>query len=290
MTIRKAEAYAKINLFLKVLDRRPDGYHNLESVMQSISLSDTVTAERLADSPEQTVTITCTDPSIPTDEGNIAAKCARAFFRTCGIPEYAVALHIEKRIPSQAGLGGGSADGAAVLRLLNTLYETHLDLPTLCTIGHTVGADIPFCLMGGTCLCTGIGEILTPVEIPTPSYHILVATPKVGISTPEAYRRLDECPDSGAQTAQDVILPLSEGRLPQKLHNSFESAILPAYEEIADLRRFFEDHGADAVLMSGSGSSVFALYSDETVCRQVYPPLAARWKDAFLCHAVSANS
>ena len=155
-----AEARAKINLWLAVGEKRPDGYHDIESVMQSVSLCDLVSVTRNPDRGEKKIAVHMSDPSLPTDRRNIVWKCAEAFFEASGIEEYDVFVAVEKHIPSSAGLAGGSADGAATLELLNRLF--HGDLPTedLCRIGAKVGADIPFCLTGGTQICRGKGEKL----------------------------------------------------------------------------------------------------------------------------------
>ncbi|MBQ3860934.1 MAG: 4-(cytidine 5'-diphospho)-2-C-methyl-D-erythritol kinase, partial [Clostridia bacterium] len=160
-----AEARAKINLWLAVGEKRPDGYHDIESVMQSVSLCDLVSVTRNPDRGEKKIAVHMSDPSLPTDRRNIVWKCAEAFFEARGIEEYDVFIAVEKHIPSSAGLAGGSADGAATLELLNRLF--HGDLPTedLCRIGAKVGADIPFCLASGTQICRGKGEILEPVGL-----------------------------------------------------------------------------------------------------------------------------
>lgn len=255
--ILSISAYAKINLFLDVHEKRPDGYHDLNSVMQQVSLCDTVSAKRL----DSGIIITCTDPAIPTDERNIAHKCARAFFEHYKLSG-GTGIHIEKHIPSAAGLAGGSSDGAAVLTLLNRLYGTGADVATLCGIGAKIGADIPFCIRGGTCICEGIGEILTPLTLPKPAYSVLIAFPGNGVSTAEAFRRLDTtADDSAGHDISDVLTPLRDGKIPTALYNSFERAILPIHPGASGLRRLMLENGAAAAMMSGSGPSVFGLFA-----------------------------
>ncbi|MBQ8370302.1 MAG: 4-(cytidine 5'-diphospho)-2-C-methyl-D-erythritol kinase [Clostridia bacterium] len=252
-------AYAKINLYLDVHAKRSDGYHDLVSVMQQVSLSDTVSAERT----ESGITITCTDPAIPTDERNIAHKCARAFFDFYRISG-GVKIAIEKHIPAAAGLAGGSTDGAAVLTLLNRLYGTGADIDTLCEIGAKVGADIPFCIRGGTCICEGIGEILTPLTLPKKNYRILIVFPGDGVSTAEAFRNLDSTPDDSAgHSIDDVLAPLKAGKIPVKLYNSFERAIFPVHPTAAKVKSTLLANGAITAMMSGSGPSVFGLFDSE---------------------------
>ena len=157
----RAKAYAKINLSLDIVGVRDDGYHLIKTVMQSISLHDVISISEEGSE----ISITCNDPSVPCDERNIVYKCAKRFFEYWGI-EFGVHIDIQKNIPSQAGLGGGSADGAAVLVLLNRICGNPFSDEELCIIGAKVGADIPFCIVGGCVLCEGIGEVLTPISFP----------------------------------------------------------------------------------------------------------------------------
>ena len=257
--ILSLDAYAKIILYLDVHEKRPDGYHDLVSVMQQVSLYDTVSAKRL----DSGIVITCTDPAIPTDERNIAHKCARAFFDFYKL-NGGVQIHIEKKIPAAAGLAGGSTDGAAVLILLNRLYGTGADTKTLCAIGGKIGADIPFCVRGGTCICEGIGEILTPVTLPKQNYRILVVFPGNGVSAAEAFRALDSTPsDSDGHTPDDILTPLKTGNIPVKLYNSFERAVLPVHPMASKVKEIMLANGASAAMMSGSGPSVFGLFPTE---------------------------
>ncbi len=259
LMILSLNAYAKINLYLDVHEKRPDGYHDLVSVMQQVSLYDTVSVRRL----DSGIVITCSDPAIPTSEQNIAHKCARAFFDFYKL-DGGAEIHIKKNIPSAAGLAGGSTDGAAVLTLLNRLYGTGADTDTLCEIGAKVGADIPFCIRGGTCICSGIGEILTPVIIPKRNYFILIAFPGNGVSTAEAFCALDSTPsDSVGHSPDDVLDPLKTGAIPVKLYNSFERAILPVHPTAAKVKEIMLENGASAAMMSGSGPSVFGLFASE---------------------------
>jgi len=280
--ILSIHAYAKINLYLDVSEKRPDGYHDLVSIMQQVSLSDTVSARRL----DTGITITCTAPDIPTDERNIAHKCARAFFDHYKI-NGGVQIEIEKNIPSSAGLAGGSTDGAAVLTLLNRLYGTGADTDTLCRIGAKTGADIPFCIRGSTCLCEGIGEILTPIVLPKPSYSILIVFPGNGVSTAEAFRELDSTPsDSAGHSPDDVLIPLKNGEVPVNLYNSFERVILPLRPAASECKNILLDNGARSALLSGSGPSVFGLFENETARSAAAEILSARGFEVHPCEPV----
>lgn len=264
---RTIKAYAKINLYLDVLRKREDGYHDINSVMQQISLFDYVTVIK-NDKEDNTrrITVSCTEKSVPTGRDNIVYRCAEAFFDWFGVESCSIKIHIDKRIPCAAGLAGGSADGAAVLKMLPVLFDVKADSGVLCQIGSRVGADIPFCIMGGTCLASGIGEQLVPLRrsFQCPA---LVAVAGEPVSTPAAYGMLDEkfsekfkkgvVPDNG------FLRFLDSSEIPQRLYNIFESVVLPARREAAEIRREMEDYGAKVALMSGSGPSVFGLFESE---------------------------
>ena len=182
------KAYAKINLLLDICALRKDGYHDLFMLMQSVGLYDTVTVERVKG---RNITIFCDDSDVPTDEHNIAYKAAEAFFSDYKIRKTSRGLRItiQKRIPHAAGLAGGSADGAAVLTALNEIYGTGLTARELCATGVKIGADVPFCLTGGTLLSQGIGEILSPVK-PLRRCYIVLAKPDQGVNTGAAFASL----------------------------------------------------------------------------------------------------
>lgn len=258
---KTVKSHAKINLYLNVLGKRPDGYHELESVFQQVSLADYVTVLRDSETSERMVNITCTDRLVPSDDRNIAARCAMAFMEKYGINS-TVSVSIIKNIPIAAGLAGGSTDGAAVLQIMNSIFDVNAPLEELCALGATLGADIPFCLVGGTCMARGIGERLTPLALPPLPYHILICNSGRGVSTPEAYRLLDGGSADEPCGAEGVLSALERGELPVGLYNSFERVILPIHEEAASLKRELVSLGASAALMSGSGPSVFGLFAD----------------------------
>ncbi|MBQ3706721.1 MAG: 4-(cytidine 5'-diphospho)-2-C-methyl-D-erythritol kinase [Clostridia bacterium] len=254
------EAPAKINLYLASVRKRPDGYHEIESVMQQIGLYDLVSVTRSPRASGKKIAVHCSDPAVPRDARNIVWKCAEAFFEAYGIGEYNLFIDIEKHIPSSAGLAGGSSDGAATLKALNLLFGVRAETEALMHIGAKIGADIPFCLAGGTCLCRGIGERITPLAIPKPSYAVLVAFPGSGISTAEAYRALDAHPAPATRTPDALLDELASGRMPASLFNDFERVILPRHPAASQLRDRMTALGASSVLMSGSGPSVFGLF------------------------------
>jgi len=287
MTVTK-KAYAKINLYLDVMGKRPDGYHDIQSVMMQVSLHDTVTVSR--DGGEG-IRLTDMGDELPCGEGNIAYRCADAFLRHYDLRE-GVSIRIDKHIPIAAGLGGGSADGAAVLTAMSDLFSDTLpaDLDTLCAIGSTVGADIPFCVVGGCARTLGIGDRITPLEY-HPDCTVLLARDGSGISTPQAYRALDEMygdrlvAEFGDFAGFLDSLTRNE-TVPSHMRNTFEDVILPQHSEARALRERMERGGGTA-LMSGSGPSVFGLFADRTKAETVYRELQQDGIESYLCHAVS---
>lgn len=262
-------AYAKINLHLDVTGKRDDGYHNIRSIMQTVSLHDTVTVERLTPRDgEREIRLTCSDTSLPCDSGNLAYRAATAFFDAAHICEYSVAVHIEKRIPTEAGLAGGSSDAAAVLRALSSLFGDPFTARRLCDIGRTLGADVPFCIMGGTYLCEGIGEMLSPLP-PMPDCHIVIARAGRGVSTPKAYGLIDSAcgnvfvpRDEEYERLYSSLLGGDISTISASMYNIFEAVILKEHTEARLLREIMLRHGALGAMMSGSGPSVFGIFDD----------------------------
>ena len=249
---------AKLNLYLDISFRMPNGYHIMEMVMQTVNLFDTVYLT-LRDDGE--IHLTMDNSDIPADETNIAWRCARALLDAAGSRE-GVNIRIHKQIPSQAGLGGGSADGAGVLVGLNALLSSPLSEKALCDLGAKIGADIPFCLIGGTAVVRGYGEIIEPID-PLPPCHILIAKPEVGISTAACFARYDE---SGIPPALPGTPPvktaIQEGDLAsvgKSLYNVLERVC--GCEEIGCIKAEMLACGAAGSLMSGSGSAVFGLFA-----------------------------
>ena len=253
-------AKAKINLYLDVTGKRADGYHLLETVMHTVSLCDTVTLTKTGRSG---IEISCSDPLIPCNEKNIAYKCAAAFFDKTGIGSGGVSIDIIKRIPSQAGMGGGSADGAAVLTGLDRLFETGLSEGELISIGARIGADIPFCIKGGCGYCTGIGEIIEP--LPAICGCVLIGKGKAGISTAEAFGKIDSLGSgigiSGIKQIFGNVSSLTD--IAPFCRNIFDD--VTSLEEVTNIKRIMTENGAVCSAMTGSGSAVFGLFESENV-------------------------
>ena len=251
----RLRAPAKINLYLDITGKRPDGYHELETVMQSVSLYDYV---NIALTEGDDITVSCTDEGIPAGSGNICYKAAENFFGYTG-KHCGAAVHIEKNIPSQAGMGGGSADAAAVIYGLDRLMGTSLDEAAMTDIGAKTGADVPFCISGGTRYCTGIGEV-TEKLADMPLCDIVIAKGISSISTAEAYARAD----STGGLARHGIKGLFDGgdiiTIAKGCMNIFES--VTDIGEIGDIKQTMLDNNALCSCMTGSGSAVFGIFDD----------------------------
>lgn len=271
-------AKAKINLYLDVTGKRADGYHLLETVMHTVSLCDTVT---LTKTDRNGIEISCSDLLIPCNEKNIAYKCAAAFFDKTGISSGGVSIDIIKRIPSQAGMGGGSADGAAVLTGLDRLFETGLSESELISIGAKIGADIPFCIKGGCGYCTGIGEIIEP--LPAICGYVLIGKGQAGISTAEAFGKIDSLGSgigiTGIKKIFGNVSSLTD--IAPFCRNIFDD--VTSLEEVTNIKRIMTENGAVCSAMTGSGSAVFGLYESENAAKKVQEVLKQKNYFTALC-------
>lgn len=256
-------AYAKINLSLDVLRRRPDGYHDVRMVMQSLKLHDLLHIERIS-SPE-IVLQTChdTSPDIRWDSSNLIYRAAEAFLRRYSIPD-GVRITVEKNIPSAAGLAGGSSDAAATLKGLNTLFDCAAPLSELQQLGVSLGADVPYCLLLGTALSEGIGELLTPLP-PAPELSCVLIKPAQAVSTQYVYQHLRLTDQTVHPDTSGILRALKEqdaAALCSRLKNVLEPVAVTLCPEIPELERQLLSLGALGARMSGSGPTVFGLFSD----------------------------
>jgi 4-diphosphocytidyl-2-C-methyl-D-erythritol kinase len=255
-------AHAKINLGLRVRGRRPDGYHEISTVFQTVTLHDKLTFEPKHDDGLE---LACTDPYIPTDESNLVMRAALALRERFGVWRGARVM-LEKRIPAGGGLGGGSADAAVSLLALAHLWGIETSKAALEEIGATLGADVPFFLTGGTALGTGTGASVTPLE-DAPEMHLVVVTPGVRVSTAEAYRRLN----APALTKDEAVVNLSVSRAEAEFSgslrgvgsNDFEAVVMGLEPEVGRARDALLGAGAGRAMLSGSGSSVFGLFESK---------------------------
>lgn len=254
-------APAKINLFLEITGKRNDGYHLLSMVMQTVGLYDDVTVTLDPDGDE--ISVSCNQGAIPCDSSNTAYRAALAFFEAAGMEKQGVGIKIKKRIPFGAGMAGGSADAAAVLVALNELTGAGLSPEELAEAGESVGADVPFCVMGGTMNCSGIGTIMSPLP-DMPDCRIVVVKPELAISTPEAYRKADEKGYDLLRRNDEIVSGICNGSIhsiAEHLFNRFED--ITGNEEIEHIKEKMMKYGALGAVMTGSGSAVFALFDDD---------------------------
>ena len=282
----QVKAYAKVNLTLDILRRRDDGYHDLQMVMQSVDLSDSLTVTPAQGHGRMSTTLSF----LPGDDRNLAQSAAAAFRAAAGTGPQ-VDIHIEKRIPVCAGLGGGSADAAAVLHAMNTLSGAVLPVEALAAAGMQVGSDVPFCVLGGTALAEGRGELLTPLP-PLPECHVVICKPPFPISTPKLFaqvdvRRIARRPDTAGLIAalEGQDLP----RVARRLYNVFEDVLEPRQRcQINAIKAALIDCGALGASMSGSGPSVFGLFDRAEAAQAAYGQLAGHYRDTFLCRTVGS--
>ena len=252
-------AFAKVNLTLDVLQKREDGYHDIRSIMQAISIRDDIEID--IDTGESWELI-CDKEGIPTDERNLAWKAARVFFDELGNEPNGLRIRITKRIPSEAGLGGGSADAAAVLRALNRYRDYPLSIAALAELGARVGSDVPFCVLCGTALAEGRGERLTALPPAGETFYV-VCKPDLSFSTPELYKKLDEVaiakrPDV---TAMRAALQRNDfAAIGSNLCNVFEQVAVAEHPELNYLKSILMTYGAYGALMTGSGSAVYGIF------------------------------
>lgn len=282
----EVRAFAKINLFLEITGKRTDGYHDLVSVMQTVDLADELT---VVPCEGDGVRLTA-DGALPQGNDNLAVRAAEAYFAAAG-RRFGVEITLRKHIPMQAGLGGGSADAAAVLRALNTLDGDRFSPARLAAIGKSVGADVPFCVIGGTGVCRGVGERVEPA-VNRLSAAVVVAITGEGVSTPWAFAALDEkYGDFSAANRDPAALATAlaagdaRGAFPH-FFNRFEEVILPARPRAAALKSALLALGAGVALMSGSGPAVFGLFPDPAAASAAAAALAANGVHAAACRFV----
>ncbi len=277
-------APAKINLTLDVVGVRADGYHLLESVMQSVDCCDTLIATA---TDGEVMLEVLGAPPCPVEK-NTAYHAAQVFLRETGIKGGA-ALTLTKRIPQQAGMGGGSADAAAALLALDKLYDTRLSTEELCAMGVQVGADVPFCVLGGTAMVTGIGEGLEPLPA-LPDCYIVIAQPADGVSTAAAYAALDRAPIPTHPDHPAMLAALRRGDLGgvcAGVFNVFEPAT--AIDGVTAIRRRMAQFQPLASQMTGSGSAVFAIFDDAARAQACADALAGEFPTAFVCRPCGGN-
>jgi 4-diphosphocytidyl-2-C-methyl-D-erythritol kinase len=285
MTTLYEGAFAKLNLTLDVLGKRPDGYHDLKSVMQTISVRDDIEIDVGTGEPWR---LLCDKEGIPTDETNLAWKAAKVFFDAVKKDPEGLEIRIVKRIPSGAGLGGGSADAAAVLRALNRHYGHPFSVGALAELGAQVGSDVPFCTLCGTAMVEGRGEKLRKLP-DMPDCVFVVCKPEFSISTPELYRKIDEKevakrPDNRAM--ESAILAGDLGKVAENLCNVFDPIVTEEHLELNYIKSIFNSYGAAGYQMTGSGSAVFAIVPDFEFAAVICNMLRDNYPQVFIAKPV----
>ena len=283
--VKTSMAYAKINISLDIVSKMDDGYHYMKTVMQTVDLCDEITVECV---PGEGVSIDAGLPYLPSDERNIAAKAAIAFFDHTGITGYKTRVIIDKQIPVCAGLGGGSTDGACVLRILDSMFETNLGRESLETLGGSIGSDVPFCIAGGTGLAEGRGELLT--DLPNfPQSHIVICKPPFSCSTPELFGRVSCRKIRSRPDTEGLVDSIGKGDLvgvARRMYNVFEDVLPRGMRDIADIKYTLLDNGALGAVMTGSGPAVFGLFDNETEARNAYDHLKADYMECYLTETI----
>lgn len=284
--ICERRAYGKVNLTLDVLGLRPDGYHEMRMVMQTVSLYDTVTVRRGTGQPWQ---LCCSAVDLPCGPENLAWKAATAFYEATGLADGGLEIAIEKRIPVQAGMAGGSADAAAVLHCLNVLHGAPLDTAALCRIGERVGSDVPFCVLGGTALAEGRGERLTPLPTMPHGYFVL-CRPDFAISTPALFRALDGTAIAVRPDTKAVMAALARGdmeALGAQMCNVFQPLVLAQYPAAVQIPETLRACGALGACMTGTGSVFYGLFSEKKAAAHAVAVLRETYPQTYLAEPVA---
>lgn len=280
------QAFAKLNLTLDILGKREDGYHDLRMVMQSITLADTLTLE---ENRGEGLRVNANLRFLPTGEKNLAAAAALRFWEALGREPENLDIRIEKRIPVCAGMAGGSSDAAAVLRALNQRAGEPFSPKELARLGERVGSDVPYCVLGGTALAEGRGEVLTPLA-PLPRCWVVACKPDFPISTPELFAQADRVKLRRRPDTAGLVAALEAGDLggvARRMYNVFED-VLPArlYTRVAEIKNVLIQCGALGANMSGSGPTAFGLFDRLEAAQEARACLAQRYRDTFLCETV----
>lgn len=285
MTTLYEGAFAKLNLTLDVLDKRQDGFHNIKSIMQAVSIRDDIEIDIGTGKPWS---LTCDKEGVPTDHRNLAWKAAEVFFNAIDKDPDGIAIRIVKRIPMEAGLAGGSADAAAVLRALNQHYDAPFSILALAELGASVGSDVPFCVLCGTAMAEGRGERLRKLP-DMPDCFFVVCKPEFSSSTPELYRMIDETvigkrPDHSA--VESALYAGDLLKIAQNVHNVFDPLVTKDHLEINYIKSIFNSYGSLGQQMTGSGSAVFAIVESFEYAAVICNMLKENYSQVFICKPV----
>lgn len=279
----KIKAYAKINIALDVVGKREDGYHLLRMIMQTIDLYDEVEVEK----NNSGIGIKCNKHYVPTDERNLAYKAAKLFKETYSIDD-GVDIIINKFIPVSAGLAGGSTDAAAVLKLMNKIFNVNADVQELRALGLKLGADVPYCISGGTALCEGIGEEITELKRFKDKILVLIKPP-FGVSTKEVYKEFDLSKAIFHPKIEELIKGMENDDLTfvsNNMKNLLENVTLRKHKVISRIKEETILNGAIGTMMSGSGPTVFAFFDDMLQAQMCYDIMKKKYKDVFITRTI----
>ncbi|WP_336776690.1 4-(cytidine 5'-diphospho)-2-C-methyl-D-erythritol kinase [Paenibacillus sp. MMO-58] len=274
------KAPAKINLLLDVLRKREDGFHEVEMIMTMVDLADRLELEEL---PRDTIIISSQAGYIPLDEKNLAFQAARLIKERYDVRK-GVYIHLDKKIPVAAGLAGGSSDAAAALRGLNRLWQLNISEDELCRLGAELGSDVPFCVTGGTAIARGRGEKLERISNP-PQCWVVLAKPPINVSTADVYGKLRANELKNHPLTKEMVSAIERGSFSDicaGLGNVLENVTLDLYPEVLQLKESMQKLGADGVLMSGSGPTVFGLVSKEAKLPRIYNGLRGFCKEVYV--------
>ncbi|WML36573.1 4-(cytidine 5'-diphospho)-2-C-methyl-D-erythritol kinase [Clostridium sp. OS1-26] len=277
------KAYAKINISLDVVGKREDGYHLLKMIMQTIDLYDHINIKKY----DNGIKITCNKVYVPTDERNLAYKAADLFINTYDI-DGGVEIYLKKNIPVAAGLAGGSTDAAAVLKAMRNLYKPEISDDELMKLGLKIGADVPYCIVGGTALCEGIGEKITKLAA-FKNHILIVVKPSFGVSTKEVYKNLDISKINKHPDTELLIKSMEEEnlfRVSKNMKNVLENVTLRKHTIIKNIKKELLDMGAMGALMSGSGPTVFAFFDDILKAQICYDKIKKKYKEVFITRTI----
>lgn len=277
------KAYAKINIGLDVVGKREDGYHLLEMIMQNIEIYDEIDVEKR----NEGITIKCNKPFVPNDNRNLAYKAAQLFIDTYNIKS-GVFINIKKNIPVSAGLAGGSTDCATVLKIMNKLFEVNVSDEELMELGVKLGADVPYCIKGGTALCEGIGEKITEIK-PFKNQILVLVKPPFGVSTKEVYKNFDLSRVIIHPNTTALIKEMNNSNIDfvaKNMKNLLENVTLRKHKTITIIKEDMLRHGALGSMMSGSGPTVFGFFDDMLKAQCCYDAMKSRYDDVFLTRTI----
>ena len=277
------KAYGKINISLDIVGKREDGYHLLKMIMQNVDLYDSMSFQKC----NKGINISCNKPYIPTDDKNLVYKAAKLFLETYNINE-GVNIYLKKNIPVAAGMAGGSTDAAAVFKTLKQLFKVDVDDQELMKLGVKIGADVPFCMIGGTALCEGIGDIITPLA-PFKNQILVLVKPNFGVSTKEVYKNLDISKIFKHPDTEGLIKAMEEEKLIDVcngMKNLLENVTLRKYPVLKRIKEDMVRMGSMGAMMSGSGPTIFAFFDDMLKAQRCYDKFKTQYKEVYITRTI----